>query len=263
VPYFNIVTDSISINSLWWLPQCDGWYLPNSESARIIADAGRDPHRLHTFGFPVQPVFAAQGSKLLPPNLAAGHNPRILYIVNSGSWHAETTAQLLMAEPHWEITCAVGRDTKLRQRLEKLAAHRRTRTTILGWTDQIPQLMMTHHAVVSKAGGATTQEAIAARCPMIVNQIIPGQEEGNYELLRRHDIGGYAPTPADVIARLREGFARGGAVWRNWRQSLDQLARPQAAADIARHILMPSAPASIHATPAAAMPRPLTATRHG
>ena len=44
---------------------------------------------------------------------------------------------------------------------------------------------MTHHLVISKAGGATVQEAIAARCPMIVNQVIPGQEEGNARLIWR------------------------------------------------------------------------------
>ena len=262
-PYYNIVTDSISINSLWWLPQCHGWYLPNVESAQIIADAGRDPHRLHTFGFPVQPIFAEQAATLQPPNLATGHNPRILYIVNSGSWHAETTAQLLMAETNWEITCAVGRDIRLRRRLEQLAAHRRTPTSILGWTDQIPQLMMTHHAVVSKAGGATTQEAIAARCPMIVNQIIPGQEEGNYELLRRHDIGGHAPNPMAVVTTLRQGFASGGNLWRNWRRCLGNLARPQAASDIARHILGQPAADSPRPTPGSTKPRPLIATSHG
>jgi hypothetical protein len=64
---------------------------------------------------------------------------------------------------------------------------------------------MTHHVVISKAGGATTQEAIAARCPMIVNQIVPGQEEGNYELLRRTGAGALATTPAAVIQSLRQG----------------------------------------------------------
>ena len=47
-----------------------------------------------------------------------------------------------------------------------------------------------------------TQEAIAARCPMIVNQIVPGQEEGNYELLRRH--GHYHQLYTSQFRRERE-----------------------------------------------------------
>ena len=96
---------------------------------------------------------------------------------------------------------------------------------------------MTHHAVVSKAGGATTQEAINALCPMIVSQIVPGQEEGNYELLRRHRAGALAPTPDAVIATLRHAFADRGRVWREWRAALAPISHPEAARDIARHVL--------------------------
>ena len=259
-PCYNIVTDSISINSLWWLPRCDGWFLPNEESAQIIRDAGCPANRVHVSGFPVQPDFAREFENLKPPDLAAGHAPRVLYIINSGSARAEETARLLLAETSWEITCAVGRDQALRRRLEKYSARRGTPATILGWTDQLPQLLMTHHAVVSKAGGATTQEAIAARCPMIVNQIIPGQEEGNYELLRRHGIGAHAKTPAEVLSALRTAFAQSGGLWREWRRSLDAISRPTAAADIARRLIREH---GIETNPTSheAVPPPLS--RHG
>lgn len=237
VPHYNIVTDSISINSLWWLPRCAGWFVPNADSAAVMQAAGLDPEQIHDLGFPVPELLHGQIPALAPPDLAAGHAPRVLYIINSGTRHAESTARRLLAEEGWEITCAVGRDHNLRQRLQKLAAGRRTPAVILGWTDQIPRLLLTHHVLVSKAGGATTQEAIAARCPMIVNQIVPGQEEGNYELLRRHGIGAHAPTPDAIITALRTAFAQRGAVWAEWRRALEPLARPRAAHDIARHVL--------------------------
>jgi len=241
-PHYNIVTDSISIHSLWRLPRCAGWFVPNPDTAAVLAAAGIPGERIHALGFPVPAALAADAAVLQPPNLAAGHAPRILYIVNSGTRHAEATARHLLAESAWEVTCAVGRDEALRRRLQRLAARRRTPAVILGWTDQIPRLLLTHHVVVSKAGGATTQEAIAARCPMIVNQIVPGQEEGNHELLRRHGIGAYAPDPDTVIAALRAAFAGRGARWREWRQALEPLARPDAARAIARHLL--AAPAA-------------------
>ena len=102
---------------------------------------------------------------------------------------------------------------------------------------------MTHHVVISKAGGATTQEAIAARCPMIVSQVVPGQEEGNYELLRRHGAGTLAETPVAVEAALRAAFAHDGALCRQWRQRLEALSRPSAAREIATQVLAAAAPA--------------------
>lgn len=264
VPFYNIVTDSISINSLWSIPRCHGWFLPNEESAQIVRDAGCPSSLVHVSGFPVPPIFSRESETLQPPNLATGHAPRVLYIINSGSAHAEATARQLLAEPSWEITCAVGRNEKLKRRLEKLTIGRRTPATILGWTDQIPQLLMTHHAVVSKAGGATTQEAIAARCPMIVNQIIPGQEEGNYELLRRHNIGAHAVSPVEVIISLRRAFENSGTIWREWRRALDSLTRPNAATEIARYIINKHLPApDIPTTNSRLKKRELIPTRHG
>jgi processive 1,2-diacylglycerol beta-glucosyltransferase len=87
---------------------------------------------------------------------------------------------------------------------------------------------MTHHVVVSKAGGATTQEAIAARCPMVVNQVVPGQEEGNCELLLRHGAGALATTPRPSSPRSGP-LSQPGAGWAGWRAALEPMARPDAA----------------------------------
>ena len=240
-PHFNVVTDSISINSLWWRAACAGWFLPNDESADVLRRAGIPPHLVFVTGFPVTHFFREHAEDLTPPDLAAGGVPRVLYIINSGTRHAEETSRRLLAETGWEITIAVGRDDSIRHRLEKLANGRTRRATILGWTSEIPRLLMTHHVVVSKAGGATTQEAIAAHCPMLVNQVVPGQEEGNYELLRRHSIGGLAETPDEVIRALCRAFDARGQVWSAWRIALARLARPNAAEAIATRLLATSA----------------------
>ncbi|MEO6002131.1 MAG: galactosyldiacylglycerol synthase [Opitutus sp.] len=246
-PVFNVVTDSISIHSLWYRAACSGWFLPNEESAEVIRQAGVPSSLIHVCGFPVPGFFADHAAILSPPELSIHTSPRVLHIINSGTRHAEETARRLLTETAWEITCAVGRDLRLQTRLERLAKNRSQPTQILGWTDQIPRLLMTHHVVVSKAGGATTQEAIASLCPMVVSQVVPGQEEGNYELLRRNNAGALADTPDAVLSTLVRAFADQGRVWRKWRAALRPLARPDAAGDIARHVL-------------AELPAPLTAT---
>jgi processive 1,2-diacylglycerol beta-glucosyltransferase len=236
-PRYNVVTDSISINSLWWRAPCDGWFLPNEDSVDIVRRGGIPSERLHVSGFPVAPFFSANAQVLAPTDLTTGAKPRVLYIINSGTRAAADIARRLITDTNWELTCAVGRNGRLRRELTKLAAGRATPANILGWTNRIPHLLMTHHVVISKAGGATTQEALAARCPMIVNQIVPGQEEGNYELLRRHGVGALSETPEAVLATLDRAFADRGRVWQEWRTALAPLVRPDAARDIAAHLL--------------------------
>jgi processive 1,2-diacylglycerol beta-glucosyltransferase len=77
---------------------------------------------------------------------------------------------------------------------------------------------------------------------MLVNQIVPGQEEGNFALLRRHDVGGFVETPGAAVAALRRAFAARGALWSRWRATLTHLARPDASREIVRHLLTRVAP---------------------
>jgi processive 1,2-diacylglycerol beta-glucosyltransferase len=145
--------------------------------------------------------------------------------------------ELLQHGANWKITFTTGRDAKFRQAIEQLARHAPGPTEVLGWTDRIPELLMTHHVVISKAGGATTQESINALCPLIVSQIVPGQEEGNYELLRRNDAGVLATTPAAIVAQVQVAFAKDASLWSHWRKNLRKIAHPSAARTIATHVL--------------------------
>ena len=124
VPVFNVVTDSISINSLWWTAGAAGWFVPNEESAGVMRRAGVDPDRLRVTGFPVAPEFRRLSREPGPPDLAGGARPRVLYIVNSGRSHAAETAERLLRQTDWEVTCTVGRNDALRRELEAITATR-------------------------------------------------------------------------------------------------------------------------------------------
>ncbi|HVU15797.1 MAG TPA: galactosyldiacylglycerol synthase [Candidatus Didemnitutus sp.] len=235
--HFTVVTDAITINSLWYRAPSAGWFVADADSAAILTQGGVTADQVHISGFPVAAAFADRPESLQPPELSSGELPRVLYMINSGRDRALETARALIAAGEWQLTITAGRDVALQEELRKLAQSARGPIEILGWTERIPELLMTHHGVISKAGGATTQESINALCPMIVNQIVPGQEEGNYELLRRHGAGTLAQTPGAIVSALRAAFASDAATWRNWRANLRKLARPQAARMIARTVL--------------------------
>lgn len=237
-PHYTVVTDAITINSLWYRTPSSGWFVTDEDSAAFLRERGLPADRVHVSGFPVALAFADRPAALQPPEPASPAQPcRVLFMINSGRAAALAIARELLQHRHWQITFTAGRDLKLRQELERLAATAPAKATVLGWTDRIPELLMTHHVVISKAGGATTQESINALCPMIVSQIVPGQEEGNYELMRRHDTGALATTPQEIAATLQRAFADDAALWRRWRRNLKSFAQPHAARSIANHVL--------------------------
>jgi processive 1,2-diacylglycerol beta-glucosyltransferase len=239
-PGYTVITDALTINSLWYRAPSAGWFVTDADSAAFLRSRGLPAARVQVSGFPVASAFADRPTPWQPPELTTDSPRRVLFMINSGRNAALAIARELLQHRNWQITFTAGRDVKLRHELEKLAQGAPASSQILGWTDRIPELLMTHHVVISKAGGATTQESINALCPMIVSQIVPGQEEGNYELMRRHDTGALAITPQEIVMTLQRAFAGDAALWRHWRGNLKTLARPAAARTIAAHILAES-----------------------
>jgi processive 1,2-diacylglycerol beta-glucosyltransferase len=236
-PHFTVVTDALTINSLWYRAPADGWFVTDHDSAAYLRTQGVPADKVHVRGFPVSLAFADRPRYWQPADPSAAARFKVLFMINSGRRHALAIARALLMHHQWHITFTAGRDEALRRELTTLAEGAPAPAEVLGWTDRIPELLMNHHVVISKAGGATTQESINALCPLLVSQVVPGQEEGNYELIRRHDTGALAETPQEIVSTLQRIFANDGGLWRHWRANLKNLARPDAARAIAATVL--------------------------
>jgi processive 1,2-diacylglycerol beta-glucosyltransferase len=81
------------------------------------------------------------------------------------------------------------------------------------------------------------QETIAAKTPMLIMQVVPGQEEGNAQLLLSHESGALTETTDAIVKQVREAFADDAKLWRQWSRNIAQLSRPDAALQIARFVL--------------------------
>src|SRR6202022_4023125 len=71
----------------------------------------------------------------------------------------------------------------VKKELEAIAPPPRHRTKVLGFTDQIDELMAAADLVVSKPGGLTTSETLARGAAMVIVNPIPGQESRNSDFL--------------------------------------------------------------------------------
>lgn len=229
-----IVTDSITINSVWHRGGSDYFIVPNEDTAAVMREAGIDGAKIKPFGFPVTHRFSTEAKERPAP---ADGDRRVLFMINSGKGEAPGIVTQLLALPGIRLAVTVGRDEELRATVEKVIAESGKQAEIYGWTDQLPRLLMESHLLVSKAGGATVQETIAAKTPMLIMQVVPGQEEGNARLLLEHGCGAMGET-AEAIARAAAGaFANGAELWRQWEANIARLSKPDAALVVARFLL--------------------------
>jgi processive 1,2-diacylglycerol beta-glucosyltransferase len=157
-----------------------------------------------------------------------------LYMVNAGTWRAPRLVKKLL-DLNVDLTVTVGRDQNLRYAVENAAAGRKI--DIIGWTDEMPRLLSENHLLIGKAGGATVQETIAAACPMIINHIVSGQEEGNAQLIEQTNSGVIALSHDEVVSQVRRAFADDAQQWREWAANISKLSRPRASLDIAEFLM--------------------------
>jgi processive 1,2-diacylglycerol beta-glucosyltransferase len=230
-----IVTDSLTINSVWHRAHSDFFLVANDLTADVLANAGVPLQKIRIFGFPVPRIFASfNGTRSLP---SPGERWRVLYVINSGRQLAPEITRRLLALEEVSLTVTVGRDHDLARELTILATENRRRLDIRGWTPEMPRLMAESHLLISKAGGATVQETLAARTPMIITQVVPGQEEGNARLIIAKEAGALATTPLEISATTHRAFADGAQEWHKWQRAAALLARPDAADETARFVL--------------------------
>ena len=237
--FITIVTDSISVCSAWYRAASDVFVVANEPTARVLSEAGVPARQIKALGFPVSPIFAQeQASALMPPG--RGNPARLLYVINTGKAKAGKSLERLLKLDNVSLTITVGRDAGLKAKLAERLRDEGERVRVFGWTNQMPQLLMSHHLVIGKAGGAMVQEAIAARCPMLVNQVIPGQEEGNARLLEELQIGAAVENSRDLRDTVEEIFAHKSQRWARWKANLEKVSRPDAAIRIAELVLAES-----------------------
>lgn len=230
--FITVVTDSISINSSWFRAPCDWYCVPNEATAQVLRKGGVPAEKIKSFGFPVNPLFAEKGQEIVGAPEADGPI-KVLYIINTGKKKSGKGVLRLLEMPRVHLTVTVGRDAELKEKLARRTEKFGDRVRILGWTNQMPRLMMSHHVVVTKAGGATVQEAIAGRCPMILNQVVPGQEDGNAQLVTELEAGVVAEKNREVVEWVDKAFGNDARLWKKWRHNLVQVSRPDASLRIA------------------------------
>ena len=230
-----VVTDSITVNSVWYRCSSDYFILANEDTAAVLRAAGTPEEKIRIFGFPVTYRFAEMKDERF--GSADAGPKRVLYMINSGKKEAPSLVRRLARRDDIELTVAVGRDSRLRAEIEAAVKSSAHPLRIMGWTTKMPELLTSHHLMITKAGGATIQEAIAARTPVIISQVVPGQEEGNARLIVENDCGRLAPDPDAIIEALDGAFRHDHRLLRKWVANISKLSKPDASLQIARFIL--------------------------
>lgn len=141
------------------------------------------------------------------------------------SYVRRVSSAIISNYPDHSLIVITGRDKDLHKQIRNGALWSAPHSYLIGWTQNMPELIKASDIVITKAGGSTVMECIAAKKPLVINKIIPGQEEGNAELVERYKLGHIARKSSEIVTALNEIYKD----YDSYTDRLTTLSNPEAA----------------------------------
>jgi len=132
-------------------------------------------------------------------------------VVSGGGWGVgdlEGAVEQLTAIPGATVICLTGRNAAEQERLShRFAAIERVR--VLGFTDQMPDMLAAADVLVHSTGGVTCLEAMARGCPVVSYGLAVGHAKLNTRMMAAHEYLLLAEDAVELVERVERGCASG------------------------------------------------------
>ncbi|MBO0731629.1 MAG: glycosyltransferase, partial [Acidimicrobiaceae bacterium] len=127
-------------------------------------------------------------------------------LIVAGSWgigEVEETLRAVAGSGRRYVPVVVcGSDDQLLARMQACTAGLRSRSVVLGWTDQMPAIMAACDALVENAGGLTSLEAFRSGLPVVSYQPIAGHGKENTAAMAAAGVSRFAGDAEDLAIAL-------------------------------------------------------------
>lgn len=195
LPLVTCVTD-VTCHAEWYRPGTDYYLVPSETVRDWLVAKGVEPGRVVITGVPVRASFA-------PPERARPGKVRELLIMGGGLGlmpRKDSFYEALDQLTGVHTTILTGKNKKLYRRLAGKYAH----IEVVPFTDQVSYYMGRASLMLSKPGGVTTFEAIAANLPMLAWEPFLEQERENAKFLVSNGMAKVVPKgESDCLLEIR------------------------------------------------------------
>jgi 1,2-diacylglycerol 3-beta-galactosyltransferase len=239
LPFATVITDMVSVHSLWFDKNADLILLPTEAAHQRGLELGIPTEKMKVCGLPVDERFSSlsHDKPALRRQFGWPEAQLTLLLVGGGEGMGpleETAAALDASGLPISLVIIAGRNQKLKDRLE--ARDWKIPHVIYGFVKNMPEIMSAADVLITKAGPGTISEAFIAGLPIILYNRQPGQEEGNVLYVIGEGAGMWAPEPGMVVSLVKNWINHPDRLCETTEASR-ALARPEAARQIARHLM--------------------------
>ena len=212
IPLVTVVTDPYY--GFWKGWACDDvslYLVASGEARQQLIDYGIAPERIKISGMPVHPKFdfpgelAAQAART-----ALGLDAEKFTVFLNAGWEGggnvpEIFRELVRGELDVQAIFLAGKNEALKNEAETVAAEARFPVKVIGYSDEVEQLMRAANVMISKLGGLSTFEALNCRVPIIADvttRPMP-QEAGTVNLIVKGGAAVLLQRASDIVPVVR------------------------------------------------------------
>jgi 1,2-diacylglycerol 3-beta-galactosyltransferase len=233
-----VVTDLATVNRLWFHPVADVCVVPTQAVYNLAMQAGLPAENVKIIGIPVRPDLMMGNQDRAAIRRSLGWREDLFTVLAIGSKRVEHLYDALSVLNHsgfpLQLVIASGGDEEFYQRCQETEWH--VETHVYNFVTEMGTFMRGADSVLGKAGGLTVSEALACGLPLILVDVIPGQEIGNAEYVVSGNAGVLANDPTEVLEAMAHWLEKGRRHYQEQAQNARRLGRPRAAFDIAERI---------------------------
>jgi 1,2-diacylglycerol 3-beta-galactosyltransferase len=235
IPFYTTITDLVSVHRIWFSTKTTGTFVPTNIVRDMAIDSGVHADRIYITGIPVSPNIAKLPDDKNALREKLGLHKDLTTILAVGSKRVENLVETLNVVNHFgsplQLVVAAGGDTELFKTLTEIEWH--IPVKLFEYVDDMPPLLGAADITIAKAGGLSVSESMACGLPMILINVLPGQEAGNADYVTQNGIGDIAENPMQVLEILAHWLIDDGRLMKERAAKSRQFGRPNAAYDIA------------------------------
>jgi 1,2-diacylglycerol 3-beta-galactosyltransferase len=234
IPLLVVVTDLVSVHSLWFNNDVDRCLVPTQAVLEKALQSGLAPDGIEITGLPVSPALARAVDKAALRGRLGWGQDRIVALM-AGSKRVTKLGPVVDVLEHcgWplELVLVAGGDRELEEEWSGRTWHQPA--PVYGYVDDMPSMMLAADLIVCKAGGLIVSEALAAGLPLLLVQALPGQEVGNAAYVTGGGAGVLVEDSLEALVTVCHWLENGGAGLAERAARARALGRPQAAHRVA------------------------------
>lgn len=204
-PLVSLLTD-YTTHSTWIQNEIDYYIVANEFVKELLIYEGVSSYKIKPFGIPIEKSFFENREKSIVFDELGLSPNKFTVLLMGGSFGAggikDALEDLLQMDSDFQIIVITGKNVHLKDKLQKISKFNNKSICVLGYTNNMNDLLSHIDLLISKPGGLTVTEALIKNTPMVIPYCIPGQEEENLDFL----------TNSGVAIRTTKKFTLGVVV---------------------------------------------------